>query len=259
MKLLASDYDGTLQFGDSVMESDLEALRKWKEEGNLFALVTGRSKQSICQMMEKYGIPADYLVTNNGGMVFDAEGNDLLSSQLDTTTAIDLMFIAHELGDVVSYMVNDGVNRHKVVCNPGMKDHRYPHVQPDWSEEQIMDSGQFSQIVYSMNDPKAAVDTADHINHYFGSVVNAYPNGFVVDIVHNGISKATGLQFVQEYCNADDDDLFVIGDSYNDIPMLEGAVNSAAMIMAPEEVKGNARWEYMSIEDYVKDITEGKI
>ena len=259
MKLLASEYDGTIQFGDSVMDSDLEAIRRWKEEGNRFALVTGRSKNSILEMTEQHQIPVDYYVTNNGGMVFDAEGNVLLSSQLDTTTAIDLMFATHELDNIVSYMVNDGVNRHKVVINPNMEDHRYPHIKPDWTEEQIMDSGRFSQIVYSMNDERSALALAEKINHYFDSQVTAYPNGFVVDIVPHGISKATGLQFVQEFCDVDDENLYVIGDSYNDLPMIEAAENSAAMAMAPEEVRKNAKWEYMSIEEFINDIAEEKI
>lgn len=255
-KLLASDYDGTLKFGDSVMQEDLDALRRWREEGNLFAIVTGRSKESITMQQEEYGLPVDFYVTNNGGMVFDAQGNILLASQLDTITGIDLMFAAHEQPTVVSYMVNDGVHRHKVEVHPGLEDHRYPHIRPDWTEEQIMDSGTFAQIVFSCTTPEAALELAEMINHFFGEQVTAYANNFVVDVVPHGTSKATGLDFVATYTDVDDDDVYAIGDSHNDIPMLEQVWNSAAMEVAPADVKDAAKAEYPSVAAFIEAIDQ---
>lgn len=54
MKLLATDYDGTLCYGyGDVMPEDLDAIRRWKEAGNLFAVVTGRSGLSIHRELDK--------------------------------------------------------------------------------------------------------------------------------------------------------------------------------------------------------------
>lgn len=251
MKLLATDYDGTLKFGDSVLESDIEAIRKWRSEGNLFAIVTGRSKESITQQAQEHDLPVDFYVTNNGGMVFSAEGEVLLSTSLDTTTAIDLMFATHEMPDVVSYMVNDGINRHKVEVHPGLEDHRYAHLHPDLEEEDVMDTGKFAQIVYSCTSPEAALTIAENINNFFGNIVTAYANNFVVDIVPKGVSKATGLDFVAAYNDVDDNDVFAIGDSHNDIPMLESVWNSGAVLVAPAEVKEAAHGEYATVADYI--------
>ena len=236
MKLLATDYDGTLLFGDALLQDDLDAIRRWREEGNLFAIVTGRSHESMMKQIAEYGLELDYLVTNNGGMIFDQDGKNLLATQLDTITAIDLMFASHEMGDVVSYVANDGYNRHKVVVNPGLPDHRYPHMQPDWTEEQIMDSANFAQIVFSMRDRDAAMEFADKVNMYFGNSVNAFANNCVVDVVPNGTSKASGLEFITAYSTLDDDDVYAIGDSNNDIPMLEAAAHPAVIAAAPAEV-----------------------
>ena len=131
MKLLATDYDGTLKFGDSVQEKDVKAIQEWRKAGNLFAIVTGRSKQSITRELEENNIQVDYLVTNNGGMVFDDKGEILLETTLDNIMAIDLMYVSHEMPDVVSYTVNDGVNRHKVEVHPNLEEHRYANLQPD--------------------------------------------------------------------------------------------------------------------------------
>jgi Cof subfamily protein (haloacid dehalogenase superfamily) len=254
MKLLATDYDGTLKFGQSVLEEDIQAIRDWREQGNLFAIVTGRSKESITKEMEEFNIPADFYVTNNGGMVFDANGEVLMSTQLDTVTAIDLMFASHEMPEVVSYMVNDGIHRHKVDVHPYLEDHRYPNVSQDMEEQDVMDSGSFAQLVYSCSTPEAALELAEKINDYFGNSVTAYANNFVVDIVPLHISKASGLEFLQAYCDIDDEDIYPIGDSHNDIPMLEAYSNSAAVALADEEVRQSAHGEAVSVKEYVDSI-----
>lgn len=256
MKLLATDYDGTLKFSDSVLEEDVNAIKEWRKAGNVFAIATGRSKNSVTEELKKYDIPVDYYITNNGGMIFDANGNILYSSSLDMTTAIDLMYATHELPDVVSYMVNDGITRHKVTVRPNLVDHRYPHLQDDWPEEAIMDMGRFAQIAFSCSTPEAALELANKINYYFDHTVTAYPNNFVVDIVPKGVSKATGIDFVQVYCDGDDDSTFCMGDSHNDIPMLEAFDNSAAIALAPSEVKEAAHYEFPSVGSFVEFALE---
>lgn len=254
MKLLATDYDGTLLFGDTLLQEDLDAIHKWREDGNLFAIVTGRSHESMMKQIAEYGLQLDYLVTNNGGMIFDKEGKNLLASQLDTITAIDLMFACHEQDDVVSYVVNDGYNRHKITVNPNLVDHRYPHMQDDWSEEQIMDSAHFAQIVFSMRDRDAATEFADKVNMYFGATVTAFANNCVVDVVPNGTSKATGLEFITAYSDVDEDDVYAIGDSNNDIPMLEMAAHPAVIAAAPAEVLEVVDTAYPTVASFIEDI-----
>ena len=45
MKLLATDYDGTLRYAQDVMPEDLKSIEEWKNKGNKFVIVTGRSKE----------------------------------------------------------------------------------------------------------------------------------------------------------------------------------------------------------------------
>ncbi len=259
MKLLATDFDGTLKFSDSVMESDLAAINEWRARGDLFAIVTGRSLASIKKEARNFNIPVDFFITNNGGMVFDADGNELLSSTLDTITAIDLMYLSHDYPDIVSFSVNDGKVRHKIDVHPQLEDHRYAHVAQDWTEEEIMDSGRFAQIVFSCSTPEAALELSDQLNQYFGSNIHAYANNFCVDIVPKGTSKATGLEFVQSYTDVDDDDVFCMGDSYNDIPMLSAYEHSATQAMAPAAVMESAPNSFVSLEDYVHAIDNGEV
>ncbi len=53
MKILASDYDGTLRTGKCVSEENVEAIRAFRAHGNAFGIVTGRSVETIRQEIEK--------------------------------------------------------------------------------------------------------------------------------------------------------------------------------------------------------------
>ena len=84
MKLLATDYDGTLRYAQDVMPEDLKSIEEWKNKGNKFVIVTGRSKESIDAQIKLFNLPCDYLITNNGGMVFDENGNVLEEEQYES-------------------------------------------------------------------------------------------------------------------------------------------------------------------------------
>lgn len=254
MKLLASDYDGTLCYGDNVMDEDIDAIKRWREAGNLFVVCTGRAKESIDKQIAKHPFPVDYIVCNNGALVYNNEGELLQSIYMDYITSVDLMFIAKESEGVVSYVVNDGERRHKIIVNPDMQDYRYPTMQPDMTEEEVMDIGRYTQIVLSMTSPDYAVEFAKDINSFFSSTLVAYANNYCVDIVEKGISKATGVEFVCGYANIDYDDLYTIGDSYNDLPLLETSPNGYTIFTAPEELKNQAKNVYMSIKELIDDI-----
>lgn len=254
MKLLATDYDGTLRYADKVMEEDIEAIKKWKDKGYLFSIVTGRSLESITEQIKMYNLPCDYIVTNNGGMVFDGQGVELMASYLDYVTSLDVIYIAKESENVASYVVNDGKVRHRVVVNEDVEEHRYPNLKQDWKEEQVLDMGQFAQIVISMSSPEEALHMAEQINQYFSNTVIAYANNFVVDVVPKGVSKATGLDFVATYTDVEEKDIYSIGDAHNDIPMIEYGENGMAMDLAPEDVKQFAKNTYSSISDMIQDI-----
>lgn len=252
MKLLATDYDGTLKYAKTIMSEDLKSIEAWKQAGNEFVIVTGRSKESIDAQIEKYHVPCDYLVTNNGGMVFDKDGKVLLSNYLNFDVCIDILHGIKKYDSVISYVVNDGIHRHRIVLQENMEDHRYPNLKPDLSEAELLDMSHFAQIVLSMENTNAALEIASKINDLYYDQVVAYPNNFVVDIVPKGISKATGLDFLIAYANIDEENVYTIGDGHNDIPLIEFGSHGSVISSADAEVKMHALKEYDSVHDLIE-------
>lgn len=251
MKLLATDYDGTLRYAQDVMPEDLDSIKSWKKAGNKFVIVTGRSKESIDAQIQKFNLPCDYLITNNGGMVFDQNGDTLLSNYLNFDVCVDILHGIKKYDSVISYVVNDGIHRHRIILQEGVEDHRYPNLKPDITEAQLLDMSHFAQIVLSMEDTSSALEIASKINDLYYEQVVAYPNNFVVDIVPKGISKATGLDFLIEYANIQEEDVYTIGDGHNDIPLIEFGQHGSVMSCADVEVKMHAQIEYDSVSDLI--------
>ena len=87
MKILASDYDGTLNVQGVVSKENIEAIAAWRAAGNLFGVVSGRNLGSIKKFVDKDGVPYDYMVGCNGSVMTDAQGNRLPKSDFYTTDA----------------------------------------------------------------------------------------------------------------------------------------------------------------------------
>ncbi len=56
MKILASDFDNTLYFHNSMKENDLKAIKKFQEKGNLFGICTGREINGIIEPSKEFDI-----------------------------------------------------------------------------------------------------------------------------------------------------------------------------------------------------------
>ena len=196
MKLLATDYDGTLRYAQDVMPEDLKSIEEWKNKGNKFVIVTGRSKESIDAQIKLFNLPCDYLITNNGGMVFDENGNVLLSNYLNFDVCVDILHNVKKLDTVISYVVNDGIHRHRIVLQPDAVDHRYPNLKPDVTEAELLDMTHFAQIVLSMEDTDSALEVASK------SMICIMNKLLLIQIIsllilyQRGFTKATGLGFL---------------------------------------------------------------
>lgn len=255
MKLIAADYDGTLNYCGYVKEEDLKALEKWQRDGNLFVIDTGRSLESIRIEAEKYGLKPDYYITNNGGMVFDNASNQLNASYLDNDLAHELMHMGRTLEGTVSFVANDGIYRHRIMVSPEKEDHRYT-LDPDLTFEELLALNRYSQIVFSMDDMGKASALADLINTKYGDRIAAYANRWVTDIVRQGVSKATGLDFLAKHLGIRIEDIYTIGDADNDIPMIKYGVHGACIQSGVPEAKEKAKIICAGAADLIRIIEE---
>lgn len=155
MKILASDYDGTYRYEPKVTKEDLDAVKRWQKEGNLFVMVTGRSMESFTKEIEVNGFHCDYIIANNGGVIYDGDMNQMKVSYMDFEQALLLIDYIRTL-PCASYVINDGYHRHRVVIDENQEDHKYADMPQTMGEQELLANGKIAQIVISLNDDDLA-------------------------------------------------------------------------------------------------------
>lgn len=250
MKVLASDYDGTLRTEEMVNVSDVQAIHKFREKGNMFGLVTGRSMESIQKEVAINKIEFDFIVGNNGGVIYDKNFNRLETKYMDFNKALDIIAYIKTL-DCISYVINDGFHRFKFSIDKNQIDHKYGNLEDTTEkEEEILDRGKIAQLVISLNDQVLAEEISHYINTNFKGFAVAYVNINCVDIVPDGVSKAEGLYYIEQHLELNHDDIYAIGDSFNDIPMLE-EFHGCAVAHARNEIINSAEHVFSNVEECI--------
>ena len=61
MKIIASDYDGTINYQGRISNEDKEAIRKFRQAGNKFGIVTGRDAELSGWIRQEDGFEFDYI------------------------------------------------------------------------------------------------------------------------------------------------------------------------------------------------------
>ncbi len=90
-------------------------------------------------------------------------------------------------------------------------------------------------------DPESAAKVERHARAHFGDrlyITRSYPE--FVEMLDAGVDKGKALAFVAQYLGLSMDRVLAIGDSWNDLPILQRAGIGVAMGSAPPEVQASA-------------------
>jgi Cof subfamily protein (haloacid dehalogenase superfamily) len=232
MKLIASDFDGTITRNGRVWEDDIIAIERWRKAGNLFGVISGRVLFGIEYEVKRHNIGYDYLVGASGGQAEDAQKKELFAYKCDKEHIIEMARFILENGGLscgVGYE-RTHVNLFDIPRNNNRIDEKLL--------SQIPYTNQMN--TYFHTDEEAKEFTLK-VNTVFHGIFTAHQNGGCVDIPPFGVTKATGIAKVAKIYGVDEKDIITVGDNYNDITMLE-AFNGVAVSTAKKEVKEIAKF-----------------
>ena len=99
---------------------------------------------------------------------------------------------------------------------------------------------------------EAAAEAASRIKRKYGPFADAFRNVRHVDIVAAGCSKGTGVRKVKEIFKLDR--IAGIGDSYNDLPLIEASDVGFTFQGAPEELRNAADEIVLSVSQAIEKI-----
>lgn len=247
MKLIGSDYDGTLNHG-GIDEEKLDAIRRWRAAGNVFGVISGRGPDFLAELQENLGDNFDFYASCNGGVAVDAVGNFLFNYRCEGMDArafvSDLLAwgapLVYVNVDDACFMVGNAATTERV----------------DYLVEDMPDLPYFQKMAVFLPGPTEAGVLVDKVREKYGDRVNPLQNWWCVDIAPYGVDKAAGLRRLAAHFGVAQADIIAVGDNLNDAAMV-GAFRGYAMAQGSEELKQIATFVTDSVTDLiVKELAE---
>lgn len=262
MKYLATDLDGTiLQKDQTINKDDIEALVRFKEAGNIIIVSTGRGLEGIYRAFEQYPqIKYDYIVACNGAIVVDSENNIIYNNQINSDLAIELFkellknesTIIHVEHQESSFLVRPNHNKFDEIIKS--YEDRFSGIL---HINELLE-GERTYPIISLIAQDEDIDIAEQakilVLEKYGQDLEAYRNQHYVDIAAKNCSKGNGINKLTEILGVDYKDLYVIGDSYNDLSMFEITENSYTFTYAEDGVKFHANNIVNNVAELINEL-----
>lgn len=221
IKLIALDIDGTLlnEQGE-IPPQNYDAIKAAEALGITVLLTTGRTMMRSRDYAMALKL-SSYMVTVNGSEIWDAQGNLLERTLLQTEKMKELLQV------VDKYSLP-----FKAVCSESM-----------WLNEipSRIDDFKWMAILMFFEDAKLREEILQNLQMKTGiEISNSSPNN--IEINAKGINKARAIDKVCQLLHISMDEVMAIGDSLNDLEMIKAAKIGVAMGNAQEVVKREANW-----------------
>lgn len=238
----ASDYDGTLVRGvDTIQPQDVEAIKRFQLEGGLFGACSGRALNCVQEPAQVNGLDLDFIVASTGGVVI-VKDKLVDAHPLDREALRQLVSDYGQTRIGLQTMERFLVNFELTSPNQTRAD----------SLEAVIEREDVFAVSLNFNDERLALEAAKIISQSSGGVLDAFQNVGGVDVVAHGCSKGAGLTTVREALGVDL--LGGIGDSYNDVALLDAADKAYTFVNAPSEVQAHATRLVASVAQALEDF-----
>lgn len=245
-RLVAVDMDGTLLRRDkTVGEKTVWAVNAALEQGTEVIIATGRSRVQSERYMELFP-KLRYSITSSGAAVYDLQDNwkKIISNEIPPEIAMEILAYA-DAQDCFPIISVEGKTVYTAGLAPSAPDYGLGAYTYEintfgtgvesvygWYREHQQPVESISLYFRNNSFRKGAVKALCHLPLYF-----ALPGEPAVEIGMNTANKGYALTKLCESLGVELSDVLAIGDSDNDVPMLQIAGLSVSPGNAPDAVK----------------------
>ncbi len=246
-KIFASDFDGTLYFykapdPDKLPAVNVEKIREYQEAGNLFGLCTGRQVGGLTPFIGGLVYP-DFYITSSGANIVDGEFREIYKRGVKPEIAEAIIQEMNPKGFRLTLDVEGEICVFSEMDYPG----KYYII----TGTKDCPPGLIHQVSIHTESLEDAAHYAAWVNEHFGDEVEAFQNVIEIDIAPRGCSKGKGVNILREKLEEKYGKirLYGIGDSINDLPLLEASDVSYTFPYAPQIVQDKAAYVVDTIVD----------
>lgn len=216
-KLFASDYDGTFHKGYNIpaVKENYDMLRRWRES-HVFAFVSGRNPKDFPEDPRCY----DYLVGFNGAWIQDSCGEILFCQPLEAS-AVRLAELLNAYSAIVVEV--HGMEHHYAAFAENRAWTGFAQTVRKRKPKPLQ-GGALEPYIFMVNAEYENLEQAARVCQAVkesGIPCSPVQNQQFVDIVAEGVSKGQAVEFLQNFLAVPQEQVYTMGDSFNDCSMLE--------------------------------------
>lgn len=253
-KILALDLDGTLTDDHKKLTPfTKECLYRAMDRGVKIVLASGRPDLGITALAEELKMyeKGGFILAFNGARIIDCKTGEIVSEthlpseyfdEIIKTKSLfpDVEVLTYTDKEIITENITDYVREESRCLSCDIK-----------TVEDLKSSLPSSVVKFLIVGEHEKLEPVQgYLNKKFGGKFNAYfSQPFFLEVVPNGIDKASSLRRLLDYCSFAKEEFMACGDGFNDIPMLQEAGLPVAMENAYPEVKPYAKFITKSNND----------
>lgn len=227
-KMIFFDIDGTIVTEEThrCPESTVNAIKKARENGHYTFINTGRTFFNVTEDIRNIGFDGyvcgcgTYINYNNKPLLYRSIPQENCIEIVQKLREYKVHALFEGLNDI--FFDNTRPDAGKIADIKAQFGARGFDVSKSWDDPEL----NFDKFVVWMDENSHHERFHSYITKEFDYIDRGNNFG---EVVPKGYSKATGIKFLQEYFNIPLENCYAIGDSSNDLPMLEYVPNSIAM------------------------------
>lgn len=238
IRLLAVDLDDTLLNEKSeVSEANKRAIQEAVARGVIVTIATGRMFESAQKIAKEIGLDVP-LIAYNGALVESAISEEvLMKTCVDEDAALAVLAMFREKGWYIQLYRNDTLYVDTATDDTRDYERRVKTKAVEIGDELYQNPQDILKML-AVND----ADKLDYVEEvvqttFCGKVFAPRSRPRLLEIVNATVNKGEALRFVAEKFGVKQEEVMAIGDSNNDVAMLEYAGLGVAMGNASPRVK----------------------
>lgn len=238
IRLVISDVDGTLVRSDkSLSDEVVAAVGRLEAAGVPFTLISARPPSGMLWIAERLKL-AHPMGAFNGGTIVKPDGAIVAAERIDPDAAAKAIAMIAE-AKVALWLFADGKWYAQDAGNTHMDSERNSaNAEPVMFHDPAEVQGPFDKIVGVSDDHEFLADLDKKVSAALGSSATvARSQLYYLDVTAPLANKGDGIAALAKAHGLSLDEVAVLGDQRNDLPMFARAGFSVAMGQGPEDVR----------------------
>ncbi len=239
IKLFVSDIDGTLlESGKKIPAKNIAAVQKMVAAKITVTIATGRMYRAALPVAKELGVNVP-IITYNGALIKSVEGEIIHSEYLPKNLIVEIVNFFESKNWYMQSYSNDELfypfkNEYSELYETAQK---VQGAEIGWQGLRER-TEKVCKILGITANAAETLERTKILKAEFGdkiAVTKSHPQ--FIEIMLPGVSKAAAVKILAEKLGVKKSEIMAIGDSENDLPMLQAAGQSVAMGNGTDEVK----------------------